>query len=202
MTDLEATRDLGRAMKGFKPWQITAFVTATAQRSLPNYALFSEVTGFGDISELTHSLNMLWDFIAGQQSAKNFETLLERLEEQTPDVEQFDMYGVYPALDAIVALTTAVHCAIEPSLDDALSNATLSLSTIYRFLSHVEVTDLKGVELNQYIEQHPLTLQQLDFLEEVVSLIDRGKPNAELKKALRLLASNEGISELGISIDS
>ena len=202
MTDLEATRDLGRAMKGFKPWQITAFVTATAQRSLPNYALFSEVTGFGDVSELTHSLNMLWDFIAGQQSAKNFETLLERLEEQTPDVEQFDMYGVYPALDAIVALTTAVHCAIEPSLDDALSNATLSLSTIYRFLSHVEVTDLKGVELNQYIEQHPLTLQQLDFLEEVVSLIDRGKPNAELKKALRLLASNEGISELGISIDS
>ncbi|CAM3663646.1 YjaG family protein [Parendozoicomonas haliclonae] len=193
---------LGKALADFKPWQLTAFCTATAQRSLPNYALFSDVTEFGDTAELTHTLNMLWDFIAGQQSAKNFERLLERLEEQTPDVQQFDMYGVYPALDAIVALTTAVHCAMEPSVDDATCNAKLTLSTIGRFISQIEVPELNGVELHQYIDEHPLMLQHLDFLDEAIRLLSTGKPNAELKKALRTLAINDGTSELGISLES
>ncbi|WP_281648070.1 YjaG family protein [Parendozoicomonas sp. Alg238-R29] len=201
MTDSQNLNDLAKATRKFKLWQLTALATAIAQRSWPNYALFSSVTEFGDSSELNHCLNMLWDHVAGQQSAKNFERLLERLEDQTPDVSQFDMYGVYPALDAIVSLTTAVHCSMNPSQDDALSNARLSLSTIGRFLSQVEVPDLKGVELNQYIEQHPLTLQHLDFIDEAVATLARSKPNQDMKKSLRLLATNDGISELGISLE-
>ncbi|MTI13674.1 YjaG family protein [Sansalvadorimonas verongulae] len=202
MTDSQHLKDPTKKIQKFKPWQFTAFCTAMAQRSLPNYALFSEVTEFGDTAELTHCLNMLWDHVAGQQSAKNFERLLERLEEQTPDVEQFDMYGVYPALDAIVSLTTAVHCSMEPSPEEALSNARLSLATIGKFLSQAEAPDLKGVELSQYIEQHPLTLQHLDFIDEAISLLGKSKPNQDMKKSLRQLATNDGISELGISLES
>ncbi len=201
MSDTQLPEALEKTLKDFKPWQWTAFSTAIAQRSLPNYGLFSEVTGFGDASELNHALNMLWDHIAGQQSAKNFERLLERLEEQTPDLDNFDMYGVYPALDAIVSLTTAVHCAMNPDSEDADSNARVSFSTISRFTSQVEVPDLSGVELNQYLEKSPLMLQHLDFIDELVNLLKNGKPNPETRKALRTLATNEGISELGISLE-
>ena len=86
MNEINDLYDLNKVIKPFKAWQLTAFATATAQRSLPNYGLFSEVTEFGDIAELNHTLNMLWDHVAGQQSAKNFERLLERLEEQTPSL--------------------------------------------------------------------------------------------------------------------
>ena len=201
MTDSQNLKAPAKAIQTFKPWQLTAFCTAMAQRSFPNYGLFSEVTEFGDNAELIHSLNMLWDHVAGQQSSKNFERLLERLEEQTPDIEQFDMYGVYPALDAIVSLTTAVHCSMEPSIDDAFSNARLSLATIGKFLAQAEAPGLKGVELNQYIDQHPLTLQHLDFIDEVTALLSKSKPNQDMKKALRQLATNDGISELGISLE-
>ena len=193
---------LEKTLHRFKPWQQTAFATAMAQRSLSNYGLFSEVTGFGDISELQHCMNMLWDHIAGQQSAKNFERLLERLEEQTPNVDDFDMYGVYPALDAIVSLTTAVHCAMTPSAEEALCNAQLSLTTIGKFVAQIETPDLKGTELSQYVDQHPLTLQHLDFIDEVQALLRRSSPNKEMKETLRSLAYNEGISEIGISLES
>ncbi|MCL6271621.1 YjaG family protein [Sansalvadorimonas sp. 2012CJ34-2] len=201
MTDTAYLKDLGKKLQKFQPWKQTAFATAMAQRSLSNFGLFSQVTGFGDLSELKHCLNMLWDHIAGQQSAKNFERLLERLEEQTPDIDDFDMYGVYPALDAIVSLTTAVHCAMQPSADEALSNGELSLSTIGKFLGQTEASELKGTELSQYIDQHPLTLQHLDFIDEVCTLLSKAKPNADMKKKLRELALNDGLSELGISME-
>ena len=201
MTDKTYLQILGKKVRHFQPWQQTAFATAFAQRSLNNFGLFSTVTGFGDISELQHCLNMLWDHIAGQQSAKNFERLLERLEEQTPAIDNFDMYGVYPALDAIVSLTTAVHCSMQPSAEEALSNAELSLSTIGKFLGQTEATELKGVELSQYIDQHPLTLQHLDFIDEVCDQLAKAKPNAAIKKSLRELAINGGFSELGICLD-
>ncbi len=201
MTDTAYLNELGRKLHKFQPWKQTAFATAMAQRSLSNFGLFSEVTGFGDVSELKHCLNMLWDHIAGQQSAKNFERLLERLEEQTPNIDDFDMYGVYPALDAIVSLTTAVHCAMQPSSEEAVSNGRLSLSTIGKFLGHMEAADLKGTELSQYVDQHPLMLQHLDFIDEVCQILGKAKPNPELKKQLRALACNDNISELGISLE-
>ena len=201
MSNTAYLQDLGRKLHNFRPWQQTAFATAMAQRSLPNFGLFAEVTGFGDLDELKHCLNMLWDHSAGLQSAKNFERLLERLEQQTPDIDDFDMYGVYPALDAIVSLTTAVHCAMQPSAEEALSNGRLSLSTIGRLLGQTEAQELRGTELSQYIDQHPLTLQHLDFIDEVCELLAQGKPNQETRKKLRELALNSGVSELGISME-
>ena len=206
MTDLRALRRIEKTLKTMKPWQSTAFATAMAQRSLPNYVLFAEVTGFGDVSELNHCLNMLWDYAAGQQSSKNFERLLERLDEQTPDVNQFAMYGVYPALDMITALTTAIQSAMDPHEDDAYSNARLSLATISQFITEVETTDKDGSErddkaLALLIEQHPLIQHQLDFIEAAIELLQHAKPNKTMKTSLRELAMNDGVSELGISLE-
>ncbi len=201
MTTFTPLNDLKKRLCALKPWQRTAFATAIAQRSLPNYALFAEMTGFGDTSELSHCLNMLWDCAAGQQSPKNFERLLERLEEQTPDVAQFDMYGVYPALNVITALTTAIYSTMDPAEDDAWSNAQLSLSTISQFLAEIEAPELEGKELSLFIKQHPLNLQQLDFMEEALALLELAKPNKEMKTALRQLAMNDNVSELGIGME-
>ncbi len=39
----------------------------------------------------------------------NFERQLEKLEELIPVSDEFDFYGVYPAIDACVALSTLLH---------------------------------------------------------------------------------------------
>lgn len=195
-------RQLSHQLKALKPWQQAAFAIAMAERGWPNFALFADIAEFGEPEEVRHCLNMLWDYVAGQQSTKNFERLLERLEEQTPDVEQYDMYGVYPALDAVVTITTAVQCAMQPTLEEAASTGALSLATIGRFIRFREAGELSGTELAQYIEEHELYEAQQAFISEVISCLETSptqKP--ELKKTLKLLAANDNTSHLGINLD-
>lgn len=189
-------------IESFPDWKLTAAATAVTERAWPNFALFTELTEFGDSSVIMHCLNMLWDNIAGHQSAKNFERLLEKVDDNTPNLDDFDMFGVQPALDTIVSLTCAINCAMTPNTDEAASALTLSLSTIGKFIKYAEVPELNGTELAQYIEEHDLYKQHLDFLDELLIRLERQKKQSpDFMKEIRTEAKNEGVSQLGISLD-
>ena len=191
-----------RQIESLAPWQLTALATAATERAWPNFALFSELTEFGAPEEVRHCLNMLWDYVSGLQSSKNFERLLERLDENTPAIDDFDMFGVQPALDFSVGLHCAIHCAMKASIDEAASALTLSLSTIGKFIKYTEASELKGTELTQYIEEHELFEVQLSFISELISTISQQqKESKEFSRELRLFSANDGVSQLGISLE-
>ncbi len=190
-----------RRLEDLPDWKLTAVTTAIAEISWPNFALFSELVEFGDTDECRHCLNMLWDNIAGQQSAKNFERLLERLEPNVPDLDELDMFGAQLAHDAIISIICAVNCAMESDIEEAASALTLSLSTIGKFIKHSEALELNGTELQQYIEEHEMYLQQLDFIDEVFDSINKAKQNPDAMKRLKAIAKNNGISHIGIGLD-
>ena len=188
-------------LENLPEWKLTAVTTAIAERSWPNFALFSELVEFGDAPESRHCLNMLWDNVAGHQSAKNFERLLEKLEPSIPNLDEFEMFGAQPAHDAIISAVCAVNCAMAPDAGEAASALTLSLSTIGKFIKYSEALELNGIELQQYVEQHEMYLQQLDFIDEVFDTLTKAKQTPETMKKLRTLAKNDGISHIGISLD-
>ena len=193
-----------KQIQSLKPWQMTALASAICERAWPNYALFADITGFGISEDVRHCLNMVWDNAAGLQPAKNFERLLEKLDANTPELDDFDMFGVHPALDFIVSLNCAVNCAmaIEPPEAELASLLTLSLSTIGKFIKYAEAPELKGIELTQYIEQHDLYLIQMEFIEELMQEIKQlPQQHKDPVRELRTFAANEGISHLGISMD-
>ncbi|AMO55453.1 hypothetical protein GZ77_10115 [Endozoicomonas montiporae] len=186
----------------FTDWKLTAAATAVSERAWPNFALFSELAEYGDSPTVRHCLNMLWDNIAGHQSSKNFERLLEKIDDNTPNPDDFDMFGVQPALDAIVSINCAINCAMTPSHDEAASALTLSLSTIGKFIRYAEVPDLNGTELAQYIEEHDLYKQHMGFLDNMLDILKtQKKQNPDFMKEVRAMAQNDGISQLGISLD-
>lgn len=190
--------------QSLKPWQMTALASAICERAWPNYALFADIAQFGTPADVRHCLNMLWDNASGLQSTKNFERLLEKLDANTPELDDFDMFGVHPALDFIVSLNCAVNCAmaIEPQDAEVASLLTLSLSTIGKFIKYVEAPELKGTELTQYIEQHELYIIQMAFIEELIGEIKSlPKQNKDVVREIKKLAANEGISHLGISLE-
>ena len=80
--------------------QKKVFAIALCQRMLPNYQLFSQVCEFGDPQILDTVLNLLWQSCYDQKLKLNIDIYLERLELNTPDAADFDVYGVYPAMDA------------------------------------------------------------------------------------------------------
>lgn len=183
------------------PWKLCALTTAMAEQGWPHFALFSQLSGYGEAQEVRHCLDLLWDHVAGVQSAKNFERLVERIEDNTPCPDDFTMYGVHPALDALVCIQCALQCAMMPSEEEAASAMTLSLNTIGKFIRYNEEPGLKGTELYQYIEQQPLYLAQLDFIDSLSDCIRREKrQNIDAMKRIRQLAQNDGYSHLGISL--
>lgn len=193
-----------KQIQPLNPWQMTTLASAICERAWPNYALFADITDFGTSEDVRHCLNMVWDNAAGLQSSKNFERLLEKLDVNTPEPEEFDMFGVHPALDFIVSLNCAVNCAmaVESQETDVASLLTLSLSTIGKFIKYAEAPDLKGTELTQYIEHHELYLIQLEFIKELIQEVKQlPKQNKDIIRELKTLAANDGISHLGISMD-
>ena len=183
-------------------WQLTAISAAVTERSWTHYLLFSDLTDFGDAKEVRHCLNLLWDNIAGLQSAKNFERLLEKLENNTPDQNDFDMFGVEPALDFIVSLNCAVNCAMESSIDDVASALTLSFNTIGKYIKHAETPDLDDTELALYIEKHDLYLAHLNYVDDLINTLrNQKKQNKDFARSLQKTAENGGISSLGISLE-
>lgn len=180
------------------PQQI-CFAAAIITRSMPNYQLFLELTQSGDTQLFRQALNLLWDFASGQQNQAALEKWLPQVEQHIPDREAFDMYGVHPATDAILSLSMAMHCALSPSTEEVDGIAQLALKTIGQFLKYSEATELKGIELQQYIEQHPLYLQQLDFYDELLATLTKAKLTSPLIKEIRNLSRNDDISHLGVS---
>lgn len=190
-----------RQIEHLAPWQLTALATAVTQRAWPNFALFAELTEFGEPDEVSHCLNMLWDYSAGLQSAKNFERLLDRLDENTPTPEDFDIFGVQPALDFTVGLHCAINCAMKASVDEVASALTVSFSTIGKLVKYTEAPELKGTELAQYIAEHELYQLHQQFVAELITMVcQQQKQVREFICELRRLSANEGVSHLGISL--
>ena len=191
-----------KRISGLPDWKLCAITTSLAEQSWPNFALFAEIAEYEGGSEVRHCLNMLWDHVAGLQSSKNFDRLVERLDDNTPDPDNYTMYGVQPALDTIVGTHCALQCAMTASEEETASIMTLSLSTISKMVKYTEGDTLKGTELSQYIAKHPLYLAQQSFIDELLEMIKKEKKqNNATMKIISQFAQNEGVSQLGISLE-
>lgn len=190
-------------LETFEPWQLTAFSAAMTERMFPNFALFARLVEFGDAAKLRQILDGVWDSLTGRAGKMNFEVQQEAVEANMPDLEEYDMYGALPALDAVVALNATLSCILEKDVSAAASIGQLSRECVATFLEVTEGDDqLSDEELVKLINTHDLMLAEDDFREEVIERVRGQKhPNAEWVSSLRELARNEGVSNIGISDD-
>lgn len=182
-------------------WQLALLTAAQAERMFPNFELFAGVTDSFDASVMRLALDKVWDQLS-QRGNCNAEVQLERVEEQTPDVDEYDIYGVYPALDAAVAIAASLEQLIQPSADDALNINLLAEEAIASYLEMIAEPDLSDEELVRYINTHELMLQHQAFLENLIAQLAAIKtPKASIIDELRKLAHNQGVSNIGICVE-
>ncbi|WP_207060606.1 YjaG family protein [Motiliproteus sp. SC1-56] len=181
-------------------WQLGVFSAAIAERLFPNYALFARLTDTGDAPLMRQALDKVWDRLANRGGKVNFDTQLERVDGQIPDPEAFDMFGVYPALDAAVALYGALNQMVEASAEEAQNLSELALTGVETYLEITADVDLSDEELVRHINTHPLMEQEREFQETLLAKLNAAaKAEAGLVDELRTLAANEGVSNIGIS---
>ena len=118
------------------------------ERMLPNYQLFAEVSQFGDSKLLRNILDLCWEWLTVKKVKINFERLAEELELVTPEVSQFDMFGVYPAVDCATALDMMLNGITQQDGTEFINVAKISQASVARLIEHesadLDITKIKG----------------------------------------------------------
>jgi len=180
------------------PWQKVSFIASLAERSFPNYKLFSEACETGDAKQFRLSLDLFWESLTVKNSKINFTIQFDRFEPIIPNVDKFDVYGVYPALDACVTLNSAFNSLVgpDPDVNEAINASRVSIGTVASYLEA-----LAGEELeDEVIFADELMQEELEFQQAVLDLLTVQK-SPESMKTLRQFAKNDGISNIGITLD-
>jgi len=180
------------------PWQKVSFIAALAERSFPNYKLFSEACDTGDAQQFRLSLDLFWESLTVKNSKINFAIQFDRFEPIIPQLDKFDVYGVYPALDACVTLNSAFNSLVgpDPDVNEAINASRVSVGTVASYLEA-----LAGEELtDDIIFADELMKTEIEFQQAVLDLLTVQKSPDSIK-ALRQFAKNGGISNIGITLD-
>lgn len=189
-----------KRLKALELEQKKLFAIALCQRMYPNYQLFSEVCEFGDPQVLDTVLNLLWQSMYDQKLKLNIDLYLERLDLNTPEPSDFDVYGVYPAMDAAVALTSLLS-ALQSKVEDDITNISkLSSATVANYIEATLEEEMDEEALDEHIFNHEVMQEEKALQASLLEIIEENpKITADFVKALRKELVQAGVSNIGIS---
>ena len=189
-----------KRLENLATWQHLTFMACLCERMYPNYHLFCEITEQPQNAKVYHNiLNLVWEYLTVKEANINFENQLEKLENIIPDVNDYDFYGVVPALDACEGLAEVLHTIIAgASLDQAVKVSQLSLGTVAGYLETEYDRTLSEVEL----KESDLIQQELDVQWQLYrALKEAERHDVELISDLKNALREESVSNICIKIE-
>ena len=186
-------------LEKLEPWKQITFMACLCERMYPNYAMFCDSTQFSESRIYRDILDSVWEQLTVKSAKVNYERQLEKLEEIIPSSEDFEFYGVFPAIDACVGLSTLLHGLLDR--DDLFE----SMQKVSQ-LSVQTVADLEQVQTNIEVtnenqKDNQAVSDEWDVQWAVFRpLKDAQERDIDLIKDLRLELREEGISNIGLSV--
>ena len=189
-----------KRLKALELPQKKLFAIALCQRMLPNYQLFSEVCEFGDPKVLDTLLNLLWQSTYDNKLKLNIDIYLQRLEDNTPEPADFDVYGVYPAMDAVVALTSLISALQSKVEEDIVNISKLSSATVANYIEATCEQEFANEDaLDDYIFAHEVMQEEKEMQNSLLEIIEENPHmKADFIKELRREIVEIGVSNIGI----
>ncbi|WP_355661045.1 YjaG family protein [Halomonas salifodinae] len=175
-----------------------AFMAALAERLAPNYGLYAEATGWGDPAALRVVRDLIWEALLVREARIDFERQAEKLAELEPPAED-ESFGARRALEAVMALAACLDSLRGEAAEAPLEVSELSRSGVQALIELTEGEE-DAQRLAALIRQHPLMDDEHDFQAAVLEAVE-APLGREALKALRRLGRNEGVSNLGLSLD-
>jgi len=186
-------------------WQQIAFAGALLERMLPNYRMFSESSKFGDYAVLRNQLDLVWQWLDKKNQTKiNINAQLNKLEEQTPDPEAFDFFGVFPALDVCMAMMSLLQLiqsnGEDKSHEDINSVSRLSHNSVSYYVELLLIDEGETEVQADNINEHPLGVWEKETQYELFDFLKFAAENKRSCQLAKEMALAEGLSNLGIEI--
>ncbi len=185
-------------MEKLESWQHVTFMASLCERMYPNYAMFCQQTEFGDPQLYRRILDLIWEMLTVKDAKINFDSQLEKLEEGIPSADDYDIYGVYPAIDACVALSELVHSRLSgETLEHAIEVSKASITTV----AMLEMTQAGREMTDEELRENPAVEEEWDIQWEIFRLLaDCEERDVELIKGLRADLREAGSSNIGINL--
>lgn len=195
-TNFQRLRELGF-------YQQAAVAATLMERMLPNYQLFSEVMNYGDAKLLRHTLDLVWEWLSVKKAKINFPRLADELAEVVPEVNHFDCFGVYPAIDTATALDSMLSAISNKDGTEFINVAKISQASVARLIEHetAELEITSEAELKQHVRQHPLMHYEMECLAELIELVSDIRQFERVHvKQLQAWVQEQGVSNLGMEL--
>lgn len=186
-----------KRLENLAAWQHLTFMACLCERMAPNFALFCQMTEQPQAAKVFNNvLGLVWESLTVKGAKINFENQLEKLEEIIPDMNQYDFFGVVPALDACEALGELLHAVIAGEyLEKSVRVSQISLTTV---VSLLETENDREFSLDE-LKDNELIEGELDLQWQIYRLLrDCEERDTALINELRNEIRAEGISNIGI----
>ena len=186
-----------KRLENLESWQHLTFMAALCERMAPNFKLFCQMNELSaEAKTYQNILNLVWEYLTVKDAKINFENQLEKLETIIPDVNDYESFGVVPALDACQALAEILHAIIAgETLERAVEMSLISLGTVTSLLETETGRDWSESELKESKDIQA----ELDVQWQVYRLLKEcEKRDIELILDLKNEIRSEGISNIGI----
>ncbi|WPC74320.1 YjaG family protein [Vibrio porteresiae] len=186
-------------LEKFEPWQQITFMACLCERMYPNYAVFCEHTEFAEARGYREILDSVWELMTVKNAKINFERQLEKLEELIPSSQDYEFYGVYPAIDACEALATLLHGLLdrEGLFESMIDVSQVSVRTV------AQLEEAQGAEeiTNANQKENEAVCAEWDVQWAIYRpLKDAQERDIQLIKDLRQELREEAISNIGMSL--
>lgn len=186
-------------------YQQAAVAATLLERMVPSYQLFAQVSEFGDAALPRHVLDLVWEWLQVKRAKINFDKLQEELELITPETSHFDMYGVYPAVDAMIALDSMLNGITGQDSVEFINVAKISQASVARLIEHqsADLDITTEAELKKVVRDHELMQYEMDCLAELLALV-QGWQNFGRDEVQQLKAwvKEQGVTNLGMELES
>ncbi|WBM70437.1 YjaG family protein [Buttiauxella sp. WJP83] len=183
-------------LEKLESWQHVTFMASLCERMYPNYAMFCQQTEFGDPQLYRRILDLIWETLTVKDAKVNFDSQLEKFEEGIPVADDYDIYGVYPAIDACVALSELLHSRLSgETLEHAIEVSKASITTV----AMLEMTQAGREMTDEELRENPAVEEEWDIQWEIFRLLaDCEERDIDLIKGLRADLREAGSSNIGI----
>ncbi|MFC2992729.1 YjaG family protein [Halomonas tibetensis] len=190
-------------LQELEPRSQQAFMAALCERLLPNYgfycqALDARTPGQGNPQALRAILDLVWERLAVRDAKIDFALQAEKLAALAPPAED-DSFGARRASEALAALSALLDTLQGESPEAVLEVSKASRGGVRAFIELTEGEE-DGERLAALVRDHPLMADENDFQDAVLEAVE-GPLSRDQLKALRRLGRNEGVSNLGLSLD-
>ncbi|WP_099609031.1 YjaG family protein [Vibrio coralliilyticus] len=186
-------------LEKLEPWKQITFMACLCERMYPNFAMFCDSTEFAEPRIYRDILDSIWEQLTVKSAKVNYERQLEKLEEIIPSSEDFDFYGVYPAIDACIGLSILLHGLLDR--DDLFESMQKISQQSVQTVAQLEEAQT-GLEItNDNQKDNEAVCEEWDVQWAIFRpLKDAQERDIELIKDLRFELREDGISNIGVSL--